>query len=501
VNSRLTVNYGLRWEPYLNGRLLNNHVTHFNMADFLANVHSTIYPNAPAGTLFPGDPGFNTGGRPNQTAWLNFAPRFSVAWDPNGSGKTLIRGSWGMFYDMPHTLFYYNYSAEPLWGESITLTAPPGGFANPWLGYPGGNPFPTSQNPNTPYPTAGYYETVPLNVQNTYVEQWNLTLQRQVASAWLFKASYLGNNTIHLWTDQEMNPAVYVPGNCVAGQYGLTKPGPCSSLANTQARRLLTQLNPSQGPYYAQLEYLDDGGTGSYNALILSAEHRLSNHFSMLANYTYSHCIGDPQTTELSGPIYTNPANRRFDRGNCSSVDVRHNFNLSAVIQSPRYSSRVFQWIAGGWQLAPIVGVHTGSYFTISTGADNALNGITPQRPNQLLADPYCADRTYTCWLNGHAFGVPANGTLGTLGSNSLVGPGYFDVDLALTRRFPVKEKQYVEIRAEVFNIENRVNFLNPSNPGLVGNASGSALNSSNFGKILSDVSPRIMQFAIKYAF
>jgi hypothetical protein len=501
ISSRLTVNYGVRWEPYLNGRLLNDHVSHFNMADFLDNVHSTIYPNAPAGTLYPGDPGFQTGGRPNQTAWLNFAPRVSVAWDPKGDAKTLIRASWGVFYDMPHTLFYYNYASEPLWGESITLTAPPGGFANPWLGYPGGNPFPTTQNPNTPYPTGGYYETVPLNVQNTYVEQWNLTLQKQLTSSWLLKASYLGNNTIHLWTDQELNPAVYIPGNCPAGVYGLTKPGPCSTLANTQARRFLTQLNPSQGPYYAQLEYLDDGGTASYNALMVSAEHRLSNHLSMLANYTYAHCIADPQTTELSGPIYTNPNDRRFDRGNCTSVDVRQNFNLSAVLESPKYSSRALQWIAGDWQLAPIVGAHTGSFFSISTGVDNALSGITGQRPEQVLPNAYCANRSYTCWLNGNAFANPASGTLGNMGPNNLVGPGFFEVDLALSRKFTVKEKQYLEIRAEAFNIENRVNFLNPSNPGLVGNASGSALNSSNFGKILSDVSPRIMQFAVKYAF
>ena len=98
-------------------------------------------------------------------------------------------------------------------------------------------------------------------------------------------------------------------------------------------------------------------------------------------------------------------------------------------------------------------------------------------------------------------FGNPANGTFGNLGVNNLVGPGYFDLDLSLSRRFSVREKQYVEIRAESFNIENRVNFLNPSNPGLVGNASGAALNSSNFGEILSDVSPRLMQFAVKYVF
>jgi len=98
------------------------------MADFLANVHSTVYPNAPAGTLYNGDPGFDTGGRPNQTTWLNFAPRISLAWDPKGDAKTLIRASWGIFYDMPHTLFYYNYATEPLWGSGITLISPQGGL-------------------------------------------------------------------------------------------------------------------------------------------------------------------------------------------------------------------------------------------------------------------------------------------------------------------------------------------------------------------------------------
>lgn len=501
VNSHLTLSYGLRWEPYLNGRLLNGQVSHFDMAKFLANVHSVVFPNAPAGTLYPGDPEFDTGGRPNRTTWKNFAPRLGAAWDPKGDGKTLIRVSWGMFYDMPHTLFYYNYATEPLWGSGITITAPQGGFANPWLGYPGGNPFPVSQNKNTTYPQNGYYETVPLNVKNTYVEQWNLTIQKQVTSSWLLKASYLGNETAHLWTDQELNPAVYIPGNCSAGQYGLRAAGPCSQIGNTQARHVLTLLNPSQGPFYNGLEFLDDGGTASYNALMLSAEHRFSNRFSILANYTFAHCIGDLQTTELSGPIYTNPTNRRMDRGNCTAVDVRHNFNLSSVVQMPHYSSRPLQWIAGDWQVAPIVGFHTGSYFNITSGVDSALNGVGGQRPNQILADAYCPNRSYACWLNGKAFGRPPDGTFGTLGINNLAGPNYFDTDIALTRRFPVKERQAIEIRAEAFNIQNRVNFLNPSSPGLVGNASGSALNSSNFGKILSDVSPRIMQFAIKYFF
>ena len=201
---------------------------------------------------------------------------------------------------------------------------------------------------NIKFPGGGYYESVPLHVQNTYVEQWNFAIQKQLGSSWLLKASYLGNNTIHLWTDQEQNPAIYIPGNCVAGQYGLTTPGPCSTTSqHAGAAAIHATESRSKARIYGTVEYLDDGGTASYNALIVSAEHRFSNHFSMLANYTWAHCIGDLVTTELSGPIYTNPANRRFDRGNCTAVDVRSNFNLSAVLQSPHYSSRPLQWIAG----------------------------------------------------------------------------------------------------------------------------------------------------------
>ena len=100
----------------------------------------------------------------------------------------------------------------------------------------------------------------------------------------------------------------------------------------------------------------------------------------MLANYTYAHCIGDPQTTGLAGPTYVDPADRRLDRGNCMAVDVRHNFNLSAVLQSPSYSSRPLRWIAGGWQLAPIVGLRTGSFFSITGGVDGGLNGTESPR-------------------------------------------------------------------------------------------------------------------------
>lgn len=541
INSRLTLNYGLRWEPYLAGSFPLGQVSHFDMSDFLNNVHSSIYPNAPAGTLYPGDSGFQTGGRPNNTTWNNWAPRIGVAWDPTGSGKTLIRASFGILYDMPQTLFYYNYAGEPLWGETISIPLPTGAnacaspnvpagtcdtFANPWAFYPGGSPFPVKQNASSTYPIYSYYESVPLHVHNTYMEQWNLTLQRQVGTSWLLKASYLGNDMVHLWMDQELNPGVYITpnaaGSCTAPSGVTLTPCDTSSALNVDERRQFWSENPAQAEFYGTVENLNDGGTGSYNALLVSAEHRFSDHFQMLANYTYSHCIADLQTTELSGPIYTDPTNPRFDRGNCAYVDIHHNFNLNAVLQSPHFSSRMLQWIAGDWQLSPIFSAHTGSYFTITMGgadSDVAGEGIGSQRPNQVLSNPYCTPKRVSpyftpagnCWINAAAFappngGILANGNeaggLGNEGVNNMEGPGYFDVDFALSRRFPITERQALEIRWETFNVENRVNFLNPGTAGIAAvGTTNTVTGSSTFGMISSDVAPRIMQFALKYFF
>ncbi|HEX4074884.1 MAG TPA: TonB-dependent receptor [Candidatus Acidoferrales bacterium] len=554
ISSRLTLNYGLRWEPFLGGTFPLGQVSHFSMADFVANVHSTKYPNAPAGTLYPGDPGFQTGDRPSYTQWNNWAPRIGLAWDPTGGGKTLIRASWGILYDTPETLFFYNYAGEPLWGEGITIIPPTGAaacgspapagtcdtFVNPWAYYQTGvSPFPVTQNATTPYPFYSSYESAPLHVHNTSMEQWNLTIQRQIGAAWLLKASYLGNDLVHLWTIQEQNPGVYITpdatGSCTVNVYnnamGVVQPKtytPCDSSTNTNQRRLLSQSNPAQGQFYGGYPGLNDGGTGSYNALLLSAEHRFSDHFQVLANYTYSHCISDTWTQAINAPEYIDPTNRRFDRGNCASVDIHHNFNLSAVLQSPHFSSKVLQWIAGDWQLSPIVSAHTGSYFTVTLGgvnADDAANGIAGQRPNLVPGvSPYCTPKHVSpyftpagnCWINAAAFSYPGGGAVklsnnqyqepgafGNEGVNNLEGPGYFDVDFALSRRFPITERQSLEIRWETFNVENRVNFVNPGTAGIaaVGTSNTVLGSGPTFGMISSDVAPRIMQFAIKYLF
>ncbi len=472
------------------------YVMHFDQSLFNQNVHSTVYPNAPAGLEFPGDPGFSTNNRPSNTKLNDFAPRLGVVWDPKGDGRMTIRASFGIFYDLPQTLFSYGFSEAPPWGENINRTNIL--FDNPWgpgqngsAAFPGGNPFPLNLNKNFTFPSFGTYTTYPLNIQPTYLEQWNISIQKQIGANWLVTANYLGNNTIHLWADAPVNASVFIPGNCTAGQYGLTAPGACSTTANQNFRRPLELLNPAQGQYYGAIYSLDTGSTASYNALLLSAQHRLASHFTVLGNYTWSHCIAGSFTSELDGTFYTNPNNRAFDRGNCAGIDHRNIINVSAVEESPKFSGRLLQLIAGNWKLSQIVQIQSGSYFSVTTATDQALNSLTGERASFVGGSPYPAQQTYATWLNSAAFAQPALGTFG-MSPNNLLGPGLFNINASLVREVRIKERHLIQFRAEAFNL---LNHAEPTNP----NASIST--ASTFGKITVFGNPRIMQFALKYMF
>jgi hypothetical protein len=475
LNPRLTVNGGLRWEPYLPMEHPFGWVSHFDQSAFVAGAKSTVYKNAPAGLTFPGDAGYS--GKSTTLAHkAQFAPRLGLVFDPRGDGKMTVRGSYGIFYDAPHLFFNTRFANNPPWGAQITLSNPAGGFTNPYQTYPGGNPFPGLANISADsfFPSAGIYVNAPLDIKPTYLQQWNLSVQRQVGE-WLFSASYLGNKSTHLWTGREANPAVY---------------SSTATLANTNQRRVLYLSNPSQGQYYGTLGQIDDGGTSSYNGMLLSAQRRLTKNFSVLANHTLSHCISDPATTEITGPTYVNPNNRRADRANCDS-DRRHVLNISFVARTPTFANRALSLIASGWQLSGIVRRQTGNFSTVTTGADNAFTGIGNQRGVQLLANPYDPNPTVDHYLNRAAFGLPAPGTYSSLSAFTILNPSTLQIDTGLSRTFQVHEGQNIQFRWEVFNVPNRLN----ANPPVT------ALNNANFGKILTAQDPRIMQFALKYAF
>ena len=477
VTPRLVVNAGLRWDPFIPMHHAFDWVSHFDLAAFQQGTKSQVYSKSPAGIFFPGDPGF-PGESTSAAKYTDFAPRIGIVWDPKGDGKLTIRSSYGIFYDLPHLFFNVRFAVEPPWGASVTAVNPvQNGFTNPFANYPGGNPFPAILNAGTnqPFPLAGVFiNYANIDTHPTYVNQWNFSIQKQL-SDWLFSASYLGTQTAHLWTASEANPGVAVPG---------------ATTGNIATRRVLSLLNLSQGQYYGTIATLDDGGTASYQGAVFSAQRRLARNFSVLGNYTLSHCISDPLTQEIAGPSYVIPGNRRADRGNCNS-DRRHIGNLSLVATSPKLASRALSLIASNWQLSTILRAQSGNFSTVTTGIDNALTGVGNQRPILTSANVFDPNPTVDHYLNKAAFVSPATGTYGNLGVFNIENPGILQVDMGLSRNFTIIEHQQLQIRWEVFNVPNRMNA----------NAPVTALNNQNFGKIQTAADPRIMQFALKYTF
>jgi len=225
---------------------------------------------------------------------------------------------------------------------------------------------------------------------------------------------------------------------------------------------------------------------------LLSVQHRRTNGLTVQGNYTWSHCIGDFEEAQLGIPSqYEYPGMRSYYRGNCNQ-DRRHNFNMSTVYETPRLGSNTMRALAGGWRVSGIVRVLSGSYMTITSGIDTSLTqAVGGDRANQVLGDPYPARQTIDQWINRAAFSQPLDGQWGNMSVNNILGPGSIRIDMGLTRTFRVRENQSIEFRGEAFNLPNHVN---PNNPTTI-------LNNPLFGKITTVGDPRILQFALKYAF
>jgi len=480
VTSRLTLNLGLRWQPYL-PMYDGKRMTHFDFGALAAGQTSTVFTNAPAGMLYAGGDSLNgtsitdTG---TNAKLANFEPRVGFSWDPTGSGHWSIRASYGSFVDLPDMHFFDRASLGPPWGTTIQILNPTGGFSDPYQGYPGGNPFPIPTPPPSDqfFPLGGQYITLPLHIKPMNTQQWNLAIQRQLGSDWLFSASYIGNKSTHRWINVQEDPSTYIPGN--------------STISNSVQRSVISQVNPTAGALIGSLIALNDGANANYHALLLSANHRLSRNFSVLANYTWSHCIseGDFQP-ELVGSGVQNPfAPLSAERGNCDT-DVRHIFNFSFLATTPKFEGAVAGRLLAHWELAGIIGWRTGLWLTPLTGTDSSLTNVGSDRPN-VVGDPKLSNPTIQEWFNTGAYQINGPGTYGDAAPFSIEGPGAFTFDASLSRRFPITERQNVELRVESFNLLNHPVFGNP------GTTFG-----STFGRILTANDPRIWQFALKYHF
>jgi hypothetical protein len=475
VSPHLTINGGLRWDPTFTPYDYFNRGEYFSRAAFDAGQRSSVFTNAPAGLMFYGDPGIPRGFQHHHL--FNLSPRIGLVWDPTGSGKQTIRVSSAILRNTEEMFYNERQTTNAPYATSIDVPYPDGGFTNPWAGYAGGAPFPLpSPLPQTfTFPNGGVYVFLPLDMKPSYMIQWNVSYQRQLTPNWLASASYLGNKTTHIWSGEDINPAVYIPG----------------SSAKTDLRRPLYLQNPALGVAYSGITESDQGGNSHYNGLLLSLQHRFSHGFTLLTNYTWSHCISDVDFTgELAGSQYMNPYNRAQDRGNCG-FDVRHQSNTSLIVTSPVTSRSWEGRLLGGWQVAPIVSIYSGLPMNIADGTDIAQNGINSDRPNLVSPNVYLSATDARFYADRSAFEIGPAGAFGNLGRNVLVAPGTLNFDMSLSRTFAMTERWRLEARAEAFNVINHTNFKGPA----------TALNSSKFGVITSANDPRILQFAMKLHF
>jgi Carboxypeptidase regulatory-like domain/TonB dependent receptor len=546
ISRRLTLNYGVRWEPYTAVYQKYSHqALHFDPALFTQNVRSSYYQNAPAGLVFAGDPQYSCGNYFNCPKWNKFFPRVGLAWDPQGDGRMTIRVGYGMFGDRMSMLSLSQEQFGAPFGNTVSVSG--ANIADPWAKYPGGagGLLPAGQNPmailaarsgfgnvaaNIPFVTFGSYISSPLSdFKPTYVNQYNLSIQKQLSNDWLLSANFLGTGTIHMVSGTNLNPAIYIPGTTATANGCPVIPGsgtyPLSCVANQNFRRPLYQQSPALGQYYSGIGLVDDGGTATYHGMNLSAQKRLSHGINLLANYTWSHCISDQWfQNPTAGNGNSIPGDRRKWRGNCQGIDLRHLFELSMVATTPKFSNRTARWLASDWQFAPSLEIKSAQFFTIVTGSDVALTTTINQTPNQLMANPYPANQSVDKWLvstapsiradlrdTSPAFANAATGTYGNLGYNNLKGPGVFQLNMALSRNFALREGLNLQVRGEAFNLPNHLNAGTPGGVSPVNFGGIATLSAPNFGQITNDISStngglipgdyRVVQLAMKLIF
>lgn len=480
LTRKLTLNLGLRWDPFVPWNETKNRTQVFSMSAYLAGTKSRVYTNAPAGLLFPGDDIPDAG---LNTAYKNFAPRVGFAYDVTGDGKTSIRSGFGMFFDsfQAGTMNNRSVSLTP-YSPQIALTDPQGVFSNPYAGTV--NPFPAQFPPPSDAAFPPPVLSVTYDPSNDYtaitpvIYNWNLMVERQLPADWLIRAGYVGSHTSHLMESLEMNPAA--PGS-----------------GSTDSRRIFKG--------FGSISQISMDINSSFHSLQLTAQKRFSRNFSVLANYTWSKSIDTlPYPQGIAGPGSNGspvrwylPGRHEYDRGP-SEFDRRHRFVVSYVWDLPKLTqaSPILRAAVGGWQWTGIISYYSGAPLTVLSGNDIMQSGLGTDRPDYVGGEVY--NKTGACpsrcigFLNTSAFAQPAALTLGNLGKGTFIGPDNATWDTGVFKSFPLRSEQVqLQFRAEFFNLLNRGNYQNPN----------TTLSNAAFGRITAANDPRIGQLGLKLLF
>lgn len=525
LNSQLTLNYGLRediptpWSE-AQGRI----------ETIVPGLQSQIFPGAPKGWVFPGDPGIPKTLAP--TRYKNLAPRVGLAYAPKATsgllsrligtpGNTSIRASFGIFYTSFENVGGQNEAGDAPYGNFWASPAPPL-FATPFVnrqtGFDNGQRFPvdipTAPSINNPNTTLNWAQFLPISgspgfwYKNRvpYAEDYSLSIQRQLGPNSLFMVSYVGTQGHALLSNMQANPgdaalclsvsqaSQVAPGSATCG------PGGESGVYTTNRGTVINGTRTTLGPNFGSDNYEITIGNSNYNSLQGTWKYR-TGPIEFLVGYTWSKSIDN--SSGYSDLI--NPFNHRQSRG-LSAFNVSQNLVASYHYELPFDTLTRSNRLTKGWTLSGIVRFASGQPVTMVETDDQSLTGTgggggggTNDVPNykpgslQRGADPRACVKNPSCkpYFNTSLFSQETEGVIGNSMPRFFSGPGINNLDAALMKDTRLTEGKRLELRVEFFNVLNHAQFLTPS-----GN-----INNGAFGFVTSARDPRIGQVAMKFLF
>ena len=543
IKSNLTFNYGLRYDvsaPW--------HEKYNEIQTLIPGEQSLVFPGSPIGWVYPGDPGVPRGLAP--TRWNNFAPRLGLAYSfgqHEGTlgkalgkpGTTSIRLGWGMFYTSFEGATDFNEIGDAPFGNYTGQSEPQ--FASPFIQRGSGNlvsnPFPVApppkhfsiQNPGTgpSYDTlAGFFNAFgtigsspAFNNRNRlpYAENYEVSLQRQLTSSDLLTVSYVGTQGHRLLSSQSANPGI--PSLCLQLQSVGCGPGGENNIY-TAADGTVTAgtRGPFSAPYrntpvpgagfivpFGNDSYFITIGNSVYNSAQVNWRHTAGN-LQLLLGYTYSKSIDD--SSGYGEQI--NPYNPRLSRG-LSAFDSTHNFVISYNYRLPFDKIETAKALTHGWEISGVTSFSTGLPITLAETDDRALTGTgfggpivlpvdTPNFSGGSVGKTDPRNNPNHYFFNIQNFSQSAIGVEGNANRRFFHGPGINNWNMAIKKITPIRESLSLEFRAELFNVFNHAQFVNPSGlvPGPLG-TSASPL--TNFGQVTAARDPRLAQLGLKLNF
>jgi hypothetical protein len=466
LTPHFTLNLGLRYElptPFIDQ---NDAISGFH-----TGVQSQVFPAAPRGLVYPGDPGVPRGIVP--TDKNNFAPRLAMAWDITGDGRTSLRSAFGMFYDAlaGQGDFFQSGVLSPPFTPLIELNTPtPITLTDPLAAVAGPpNPFPPALT------IIGWGD----QFESPYAYHFNLGVQRQLMSRLGAEVSYVGSRGHNLPMFMEVNPGVYAPGQTARGArimpaFALVRP--TFSVAKSWYDSLQTSLRmlPTRGLNFLA-SYTLGKTTDHVSGLNIGGESR-------------------PVLPVVQGDDASIERALAFEKGP-ALFDARHRFVMSFGYALPELeaASPILRVIAGDWQLNGIYQAQTGFPLTVTQGAVLDIRYMT-SRPD-ITCDPNDGPKTTAQYFNTSCFSVltlaQTGERPGNAGRNPVRGPGFQRTDLSVFKSFEFATRHRIQLRVEGFNIFNQPRFGQPN--GVIGTAP--------FGQITTAEDGRIVQLGIKYIF